>query len=382
MVRSLAVKRTFASVAHFILKGSILLPWYTMVPVMLYLLRANAVSWEYEVLGYINVNRKIEKYRFDVTVRDASWCIRVYTGKPQANEARIYLESGSTNNTEIYHLTRSSARENKGDALNELPQGEKKKMPSIKRRHSMATIISNAVPTDSGNACIGHLWFMLASHGYFETLKTHGSLPPTYDPVCSVQLDKGLVLPCSWNRTTALPMLPSSIVFYNDGFWHVMDTNNVPKAIKVRPPYEQGFTNAIYSVKGYTNVAGLLLPKSFIFEEYMPSPKGRTKDDLEVSTRVEVIITDWKGSCSKNMLLPLPPENCVVIDRRLAHDNEPIGSIAYNAPKNRWYSVQEAKRIYKSKDLRRGYWHLMVWFGLFLLPILLFFWQQRLKRSG
>src|ERR1035437_1323656 len=187
---------------------------------------------------------------FGVTVDGCQWLIKTTNRNPQGVVLARW-ETGCTNDGQIFRATY---------------------YPTNPKSHIMAVVESNAIPSACDDNVSQYLLLMLASGCYLDDIKDN-LLPPVYEPLLSVLYDKNLRYPAFVNRFEKSPHLPSRIVYMNDGFYRTRDSNN-KTTIRFKDgwPFENGFTNAVFSVSGVTNAGQILIPSRFGFVEYHKHP--------------------------------------------------------------------------------------------------------------
>jgi RNA polymerase sigma factor (sigma-70 family) len=244
-----------------------------------------------------------------------------------------------------------------------------------------AVIESNTVPSGCEDGVSQYLWLMLASSVYLDRVKT-SQLPPVYDPVFSILFDKDLKYPVFLDRLTNSPNLPRQIAYMNDGFYRTRDRENkTTELLKIAPPFDKGFTNAVFAVSGVTHYGNMEFPTGFKFLEYAPSfnfagqseashsaPIVGSRSDMVLSTKrkMEVSITRISVPESTTSLLPSIPKNASVVvqDRRLMNAKIPFGFATYDIQNGKWKTIYELKSIVKyPSDVRKNY----VYFRIYIV---------------
>ncbi len=287
--------------------------------------------------------------RFKVFVKGGRWLIQFI----KTDEADKPVEKewvGSNNGAEIIDLA-VSMRTNlvrvlpPGTKLGAPePAGSKPKLVPM-RPLPVATVVSNTVPvTFWDRPLISHLWLMLASRCYFDSLATN-RLTPVYSYTACVLGDPARTLQADWIWMAGSNSLPLRVVYYNGGGFYDMTTNLGAIFTAYQPPFSAGFTDAVYTVTGVTNVAGSSFPSGFIFEEFRPA--GPTVYDLWVCKRAEATVTAVKTACDEGSFWPPIPEDTrtVVNDFRLVRAQPPTRLLTYLSPRGHWASVAEARRL-------------------------------------
>lgn len=77
------------------------------------------------------------------------------------------------------------------------------------------------------------------------------------------------------------PGIVRKIAYFNNGSTPMIDQAGVLTYIKESPPYDHGFTNALFWVEDYTNITGTVkIPRKFDVTWYAPKDEGRTAAEL------------------------------------------------------------------------------------------------------
>ncbi|MCW5555311.1 MAG: HlyD family secretion protein [Verrucomicrobiae bacterium] len=130
-----------------------------------------------------------------------------------------------------------------------------------------ARIEEREIPPNDGTRA-QFVWFALAAHGFFRTLSEEVMLP-IWSPEDPKTRRQPFPMAVFAELLSAPPHLPARVSFVNDGFYR--SYNPVTEEMDVRklaPPYDSGFTNAIYQVLSLTNTAKHTLPARFVFAVY------------------------------------------------------------------------------------------------------------------
>jgi hypothetical protein len=107
---------------------------------------------------------------------------------------------------------------------------------------------------------MGPIWLMFASGEYFKSL-TNNLVEPAvvlglYVP--SISVTRQIRPRASWRLQENPPYFPVEVSYFDDGMVYLPPPQ---KPIKRLPPYENGFTNAIFKVNNFTNVGGASNPE-------------------------------------------------------------------------------------------------------------------------
>ena len=347
---------------------------------------ANTRASEYALAGRIYEERvngagqvsEAKSRTFLVCVKDCWWFIRTEQSEP--GKLAGARETGSTNGHEIFDLFIPAA-----PALAQQKDSNPKSGPRPPQRlHGEGTVVSNAVPAscDESDLFTSHLWLMCASSCFFRA-QTNREIPPLYDINACVLHDNNLTMEAQWDLSKHSPALPAFVAYMNTRGYPTFDKAGQRTYIPLPPPYNRGFTNAVYAIVGVTNLNGLALPTGFTFQRFEPANAGRRKEDLRVVVRGFAVITNVSPECSRKEFLPSANGN-LIIDRRLMNAQPPIAAIRYLARKDRWLTLEEVTAIRKTKLRRTGQERLpfavyVVLGTLFAIPAL--FYIRWLKRN-
>jgi len=314
--------------------------WFLKCLLTLVVTPASLFSWagEYQLAGKLdqtitgaNGLRIRSTATFSVFVRDCNWLIETTESD---EKGRIYKrEIGSTNGSEIYECLHPvlEVRTNSTKADKKMFQN-----PESPTGPAIATIISNGIPVGAVDTAIaGHLWLMLASQCYWPSLNTT-ALTPLYDWHASVAAGgEKRTVRARWQLLAGQKSLPQEVVYL--GRWDE--------------------TNGLYRITGSNWTGGMLIPSGFVFEEYYVGPlePGRTIHSMVLRKRVVVEVTSAHPFCDRADLLPLPPANTVVIDRRVAGSVSNVSLAgnrrAYRPPSyinpgvGKWVMPEEATKL-------------------------------------
>lgn len=290
-----------------------------------------------------------ERSDFTVYFRDGSWLIRLVppntTGIPEAID-----EYGSPNGAEIFQLRiplqprNAATNTNPRPAVSNAPPGSLQPAPPP----YMLVLVSNSVPVASDDgSVIGHLWLMFASQEYFQHLRTNRLTPP-YDFNASVMGgNPHIKLAAEWELMSGPARLPLKVVYYNGGGFYNANANGELLFHRYGPPYNDGFTGAVYRATGVLQAGQVRVPGGFVFEEFAPRVTHRSKDDLILRRRAEAVVTAVRPVCSRRSLAPVANDRTLVDDWRLVQAQPPIKHFAYMRPQvGRWISVGESRKYH------------------------------------
>lgn len=291
-----------------------------LITTILVCTREETEAYEYEVGGELNVKQylaggkvqEVGRIPFQLYVRDCSWLVRVTSSKP--------LESGRSWETScdgkyMYYFGQNRDAQDKvdwGGAVE--PQG---------------------VPFAGPIPSMPVIWLALADACFFD--QNSSSMSPPYSTAV-------LRTPFAINvvRMQLPPRLAKAITFMDDGY----NRRNGQTNIKWPPPFDQGFTNAIYSASGFKNVGGLELPLEFNLTVLRPVLKSSSVDKLELDCQYQGHISYVNVGCSISNFAPDIPSGSVgeISDKRFALPTALV-PIPFSYQASKWLSEQEVRKL-------------------------------------
>ena len=132
------------------------------------------------------------------------------------------------------------------------------------------------------------------------------------------------------------PRLPQTITFFDDGFDR---SEGVPK--KRHPPYDKGFTNAIYTVNTFTNIGGYSLPLTFNLKVFVPAYLG---SGITLSKEYNGTINNISAECSLTNFIPEVMSEGDISDTRFV-SADAIRQEQFLYKTNRWLSTNEVETL-------------------------------------
>jgi hypothetical protein len=110
------------------------------------------------------------------------------------------------------------------------------------------------------------LWLTYCSSAYLHSA-TNSEIEPIWTLDNPILQSNGFRMLGKWLLSETPPYLPVEVNFLNDGFYRGYDRNKKqPVEIKLRPPYDAGYTCAVFRATSFTNMDGLLIPLGFLFK--------------------------------------------------------------------------------------------------------------------
>ncbi len=277
-----------------------------------------ADAHEYELEGRLTASlhlaqggsRAFDSARFHIYVKDCAWLMRAT------------LEAGGTAGSLVERWDCGFDGEaRRSVATYRSPQNGD---------NWLGAVDPEQVPTSPLMPHLGVAWFATASSCYLNSAA--GTLLPPHSAT-PVHVREQVII----RRNEVEPQLPRYVAFLSDGYDHRFDGT----AAKFPPPFDKGFTNAIFEVLRFTNVAGLELPAAFSLRSFQPGPSG-LESLFECAGEVEQV----RAECSLRSFLPEIPAGregqvrdfrFVSANARSAHDFQ------YGAA--RWLSQEEVRAM-------------------------------------
>jgi hypothetical protein len=178
------------------------------------------------------------------------------------------------------------------------------------------------------------VWLAFASSCFVE--KSGGVLIPPYSiDVLRTQLVIHV------NHNAQMAPHTDQIVFMDDGFDRSGETAKPRK-----PPFDTGFTNAVYSVFATTNLGNFEIPIHFSLAVYRPVMGGMSGKKTELEFQYSGYVSNASAACSLSSFVPNIPSPTMgrVRDTRFA-----LSEARYQKPfayeTTNWLSVDEVEKL-------------------------------------
>lgn len=155
----------------------------------------------------------------------------------------------------------------------------------------------------------GPLWLALASGWYLASLTNsivEGVL--SWDASGLVAPDTIRMQKAEWRCQRQFPNLPESVVFFDNG--------GIPHVWTNMPPYNNGFTSAVYTVSRFAEVESVAFPRESTLLVYFPKTGGRRETELTLLSRYEIRVDDIRLVRDVRILPPELPGAATMIDAR------------------------------------------------------------------
>ncbi len=225
------------------------------------------LAYEYEVDGradFKSMRRQTEvSYAFSISVSNCLWKLAI-TDYPLAGASTEVLGDGQN----VYFLTKTNKFANDPN------------MESSKWNFSTLRVVPGEFPIDQ-SPHVPQIWLAYASQCYFASdLKGRARQVWEYDDVNLVSIEH--TLPTKWAVKPEAFGLPANVVYANPGEFYV-NREGQSTVMPAPAPYNEGFTNFIYEVVGFTNVLeNVVLPREALFSRFSILQDGKSKEQLRL----------------------------------------------------------------------------------------------------
>ena len=285
-------------------------------------------SFEYEAEGELKGTRylafgntqELPSVAFKLYVRDNRWMIRVPHPHPRAKSITMSCDGQA-----LYELAMLEAKAT--DTVEISPPVQISSSGIVWK----GAVSADMVPFYGLEPSLPVIWLALASSDYLD--KTGAKMIPAY----STDLIRD-PLPVSVNRMSDAVRLPNRIVFKDDGF-----DRRFGQPQKRRPPYDRGFTNAIYSVSAVTNIGSVSLPCAFTLRVFGPE-YSRSDGTVRLEREYVGTVTNISPSCSLQVFLPEMEGNGSISDLRFVSPDA-LSKRPFQYRTSRWLTAQEVEEM-------------------------------------
>jgi RNA polymerase sigma factor (sigma-70 family) len=208
---------------------------------------------------------------------------------------------------------------------------EKKAVANVNSKADLwgGAISFDSVPFFGPEPHIPVIWLALASSSYLNDAEDR-LLPPYSTEAVRVKLPATVV------RMNVLPRLPETVIYFDDGFDR---SEGVPK--QRRPPYDKGFTNAIYTINTFTNIGGYSLPLTFNLKVFVPAYLGSGTTLYE---EFNGTINHVSAGCLRTNFIPDVVSEGFIFDTRFV-SADAVRKSQFPYKTNRWLSTKEVKEL-------------------------------------
>jgi hypothetical protein len=287
-------------------------------------------AFEYKASGWIRAKQCVggesaqqpfPSY-FDVYVNGRNWLIR--TTSKDSSDPILYREF-SSDGKYMYSFGRAKNDGNMPDQWG-------------------GAVLSTGVPFSAPIPMVPVIWLGLSDASYIDH-HSHFMIPPYSIETLRIPFE------ISVTRRNNGSGLPEYMVFKADGYYRQKGRLDQ----KWPPPYDTGFTNAIYSGLDFTNVGGVEVPKRFKLQVLRPSESlndgnNQTKDaglkPLALEWLYEGFVTNISAECTVTNFVPEIPFNSEggIRDFRFAPSTAIVPQ-DFRYKSSRWLSMGEVRRL-------------------------------------
>jgi hypothetical protein len=295
-----------------------------LLPLAACLLAATRIyAGEFDVEGTVNYQSLRSNYsppprKFRISVLDCQWRIHLEDSVPSSNQALKFTEIAS-DGVDVYQLD----------------------YPRNPTNVIFATIVPGPVPLADGKLA-SILWLAFCSKCYLKEAG-HGTVRPVW-LVDERQFESGAYnVQADWTNFAQSPFLLKNVVFYSDGLdypFHGRPEQPTP----LSPPYNEGYTQAVYSVAQTMNDGNLLLAKDFSLTLYGPKPGGRSTSDLLPEAKWFGHVDKAAEKTSVRVMVPEIAEKVFVQDARFVNVLTNLKTMNYIIT-NGWLRADDPKLV-------------------------------------
>jgi hypothetical protein len=242
----------------------------------------------------------------------------------------------------LYHLTNKVA----APGLKYVPTADSPDPGFIEHRE---------IPPNDSPRC-QFVWLALASNDFFERQTNRHTMLPIWiveDPKTRTQ---PFEMQIYFERLNGKPRLPASVSFINDGVYRSYNpATGLSDIIPLKPPYDKGFTNALYQVISTKTSFGLELPEEFLFVAYSTPIGNATPFELLQVHGWIASVGQFKG---EEFNLHAFKGNAQIYDYRVSaavhvlESNRISPFIAYPVTNGAWLSEPAVARVRSDAELR------------------------------
>ena len=286
---------------------------------------------------------------FTLSTDDCQYRIR---GKSDdAQEGSLYVETGCDgSDVYVYYARDLEASKRGGQSWvlsNDKRTGElmvgnsnEEQAPKNVLNDASGEVYAGRVPHFNGQL---HeiMWLAYASSCYFRNL-TNAFLIPIWAQADPVYFINGAKVKGDWTLLSPISKLPSKVVYYSAGTKEVRVGGRLSK-VKEAPPYDQGFTNAVYEVGASTNTDIGRIPLTFSFITYAPIVGGRDASLLQKVAECSGRLTALRMGSRPDRFVPAIMPRTRVGDYRVAQLEGNALTMIYISTTNKWSTVDELK---------------------------------------
>lgn len=209
----------------------------------------------------------------------------------------------------------------------------------------VAEVEYGEVPPDDGTT-LNYLWLAYGSRCYFAGLTTN-RLRPIWALDDPALRSDGFTVPGFW-KLDPDGGLPAEVVYMNDGFCRARDSAGKPVVFKWQAPFDQGFTNAAFTVVAATNVGGIMVPLEWNFVRYGIRSEQFGGYQLSKITETRGRVTTFSVDPVQGPLLPSFSGVAKVSDFSFSGSNYAVPLLEYAVTNGVWPSTEDRFRVYSN----------------------------------
>jgi hypothetical protein len=204
-------------------------------------------------------------------------------------------------------------------------------------------INTNNIPPDDGRT-LNYLWLAYASSCYFSAVKTN-RLTPIWMLDDPDLLDQGFDVKAFWQTQTGLPHVPVGVFYLSDGIVRALSSDKRHIEFRYPAPFDQGFTNAVYTASATEMVGNLVLPARFVFTRYYV----QDPQHLSVLNVTEGEALNLREGTAKPPFRPTFTGQVFVIDKRFRGLDNLVPTITYHVTNGNWLTTDELRPLHTKK---------------------------------
>jgi len=164
------------------------------------------------------------------------------------------------------------------------------------------------------------IWLAYCSYWYLDHISDQ-RLPQVWPYEHPLQSETNNIVKALVVRENIQPRLPRHIAFINEG------TDYDPSSMilitrRLQPPFDLGYTNAIFTTSTFTNRNGLAFPGHFSLIVYSPKAEAKNATDLRKSFSYEGVTTVVRDSCSSKTFRPDLLVSTIIQDNRFKDQSD------------------------------------------------------------
>ena len=204
-------------------------------------------------------------------------------------------------------------------------------------------IDTNSIPPDDGRT-LNYLWLAYASSCYFSVVKTN-RLTPIWMLDDPNLLDQDFNVKAFWQTQTGLPHVPVAVFYLSDGIVRALSSDKRHIEFRYPPPFDQGFTNAVYTALATEAVGNLVLPARFVFTRYYV----QDPQHVSVLNVTEGEALSLREGTVKPPFRPTCTGQAFVIDKRFRGLDKLVPAITYHVTNGNWPTTEELRPLHTKK---------------------------------